>query len=91
MQVLRGSTHFSKKPKQTQNCSRQVLESSSKVSYAGFNGLHTLLREAKTGSKLFQTGPRELQQGFIFACPCIDAFERFQTGLKEVQKGFMFS
>ena len=64
-QALTGSTQFSERPKQTQNCSRQVLESSSKVSYAGFNGLHTLLREAKTDSKLFQTGPRELQQGFI--------------------------
>ena len=58
---------------------------------AGFNRLHTVLREAKTDSKLFQTGPRELQQGFIFACPCIDASERFQTGLRELQKGFIFS
>ena len=90
-QALTGSTQFSERPKQTQNCSRQVLESSSKVSYAGFNRLHTLLREAKTDSKLFQTGPRELQQGFTFACPCIDASERFQTGLRELQKGFIFS
>ena len=34
---------------------------------AGFHWLHTSLREAKTDSKLLQTGPRELQQGFISA------------------------
>ena len=32
---------------------------------AGFHWLHTALREAKTDSQLLQTGPRELQQGFI--------------------------
>ena len=33
---------------------------------AGFPWLHTVLREAKTDSQLLQTGPRELQQGFIY-------------------------
>ena len=32
---------------------------------AGFHWLHTVFREAKTDSQLLQTGPRELQQGFI--------------------------
>ena len=73
-QALTGSTQFSERPKQTQNCSRQVLESSSKVSYAGFNRLHTVLREAKTDEKLFQTGPRELQQGFICVFARISVF-----------------
>ena len=35
---------------------------------AGFHWLHTALREAKTDSQLLQTGPRELQQGFISSC-----------------------
>ena len=34
---------------------------------AGFDWLHTYLREVKTDSKLLQMGPREFQQGFISA------------------------
>ena len=35
---------------------------------AGFHWLHTGLREAKTDSQQLQTGPRELQPGFISSC-----------------------
>ena len=34
---------------------------------AGFHWFHAYLKEAKTVSKLLQTGLRELQKGFIFA------------------------
>ena len=72
MQAVTGSTHFSERPKQTQNCSRQVLESSSKVSDASerFQTGRRLLydrREAKTDSELLQTALREFQKGFIFS------------------------
>ena len=47
---------------------------------AGFNRLHTVLREAKTDSKLLYDR-REAKTDS----------ELLQTGLRELQKGFIFS
>ena len=73
-QALTGSTQFSERPKQTQNCSRQVLESSSKVSYVFLRGSSIVAKEIFVfacacidASERFQTGLRELQKGFILS------------------------
>ena len=94
MQALTGSTRFSERPKQTQNCSRQVLESSSKVSYVFLRGSSNFAKDRFVfacpcihAAERFQTGRRLLYDRREAKTDS----ELLQTGLRELQKGFIFS